>query len=169
MNSKRLFFALWPTGRQRGQLQHFVAPVLRTLEGRAVEPKNWHVTLAFIGSFPENGIPMLQEEARAIVVSPFCVEFDALDYWPRPKIASLVARAVPAELQALVEQVNAVLFRAGVAVENRRYRPHITLVRKARPFKPRRFAQPLATKWASLALVESISKPGGVMYRPIDQ
>ena len=169
MSSKRLFFALWPNGRQRGQLQQFLEPVLRTLEGRAVETKNWHVTLAFVGSFPEVRIPMLQEQAAAIAVTPFCVQFDTLDYWPRPKIASLVARTVPPELQALVEHLNAVLRRSGVAVEKRRYRPHITLVRKARPFEPMQFAQPLATNWDGLRLVESISKPGGVVYRPIDQ
>jgi 2'-5' RNA ligase len=161
MSSKRLFFALWPNGRQRGQLRQFVEPVLRTAEGRAVEPRNWHVTLAFIGGFPEDRIPMLQEEAAAIAVTPFCVQFDTLDYWPRPKIASVVAHAVPPELRVLVEQLNAVLRRAGVAVEKRRYRPHITLVRKARPFEPMQFAQ--------FRLVESISKPGGVEYRPIDQ
>ncbi len=112
---------------------------------------------------------MLQEEAAAIAVTPFCVRFDTLDYWPRPKIASLVAQAVPPELRALVEQLNAVLRRSGVAVERRRYRPHITLVRKARPFEPMHFAQPLATNWDGLRLVESISRPGGVVYRPIDQ
>jgi 2'-5' RNA ligase len=169
MSSKRLFFALWPNGRQRGQVQQFIEPVLPALEGRAVEPMNWHITLAFIGGFPEARIPMLQAEAAAIAVTPFCVRFDTLDYWPRPKIASLVARAVPPELQALVEQLNAVLLRAGVVVEKRRYRPHITLVRKALPFEPRQFAQPLALNWDSLALVESISRPGGVLYRPIDQ
>ena len=169
MSTKRLFFALWPDAGQRGQLQHFVAPLLRNVEGRAVEPENWHVTLAFIGNFPADAIATLQTASAAIELTPFCVQFDALDYWPRPKIASLVAWAVPPELQALVEQLQGVLRLAGAAVEKRPYRPHITLVRKARPFQALRFAQPLATNWDSFALVESISTPGGVVYRPIDQ
>ena len=63
-----------------------------------VDRRNWHVTLAFIGPFPENRIPYLLERAEEIRVEPFRLNFDRLEYWPRPRVASLSAATVPDEL-----------------------------------------------------------------------
>ena len=66
METKRLFFALWPDHRQRERLRDVISPVAKTVEGRAVDRRNWHVTLAFIGRFPESRIPGPAGAARAI-------------------------------------------------------------------------------------------------------
>ena len=59
MVNKRLFFALWPDDRQREQLRDVINSVAKTVEGRPVDRGNWHVTLAFIGDFPEERVPDL--------------------------------------------------------------------------------------------------------------
>ena len=76
---------------------------------------------------------------------------------------------VPPELQALVQQLNAVLLKAGILVEERTYRPHITVARNVRPFETMRLAQAAVTEWDGFELIESVPEPGGVVYRPIDQ
>lgn len=143
--------------------------VAKTVEGRAVDRRNWHVTLAFIGMFPSQRIPYLLERAAEIQVEPFRLNFDRLEYWPRPRVASLTAATVPPELQALVDSLNGVMLDAGLKPEERAYRPHITVVRSARAFATERLAQRLSTEWSSFALMESVSGPRGVSYVPLKQ
>ena len=169
MSSRRLFFALWPDHRQRERLRDFISPVAKEVEGRAVDRRNWHVTLTYIGDFPERLVASLRNAAEEIAVEPFRLRFDRLEFWPRPKVASVVTPNVPAELQALVQQLNDVALRAGVTVEDRTYRPHITVVRNARPFETLRLAQSAEIEWDRFELVESIGGPGGATYRPVDQ
>ena len=49
--TRRLFFALWPDSRQRDRMRKFITPVAKLVEGRAIDRRNWHVTLAYIGEF----------------------------------------------------------------------------------------------------------------------
>jgi 2'-5' RNA ligase len=169
MSTKRIFFALWPDDRQRDRLRDHISPLAKLVEGQVVYRGDWHVTTAFIGNFPEADIPGLLARAAQIPVEPFRLRFDRVEFWPRPKVASLVAPTVPPELQRLVDAQNALLADLGVPVEERTFRPHITVVRRARPFETQRLAQPAVVDWTGFELVESISQPGGATYRPLKQ
>lgn len=169
MSTKRLFFALWPDDRQRDRLRDVINSVAKTVEGKAVDRRNWHVTLCFIGEFEESGIAELQEIAGRIEVEPFHLVFDRMEFWARPRIASLVAATVPTELQDLVDSLNGVLQVMGVVPEHRNFRPHITVVRNARTFTTERLTQRATTEWSGFQLLESVSGPGGVSYIPLKQ
>lgn len=169
MNTRRLFFALWPDNRQRDRLRDVVNSVAKTVEGKIVDRRDWHVTLAFVGAFPENRVPYLLERAAEIDVEPFRLIFDRLEFWPRPKVASLCAATVSPDLQALVDSLNNVLLDLGLTPEDRTYRPHITIARNARPFMTERLAQRSVTEWSGFELVESVPVPGGVHYVPLKQ
>lgn len=167
MSTKRLFFALWPDDRQRDRLRDVINSVAKTVEGRVVDRRSWHITLPYIGEFEESKIPELQELASQIDVEPFRLRFDRLEFWARPKVACLVAATVPAELENLVAALNSVLQKVGVMPEDRTYRPHITVVRNARIFVTERLTQRATTQWSSFELVESKSGPGGLSYIPL--
>jgi len=168
VSSKRLFLALWPDNRQRDRMRDFISPVARLVEGRAVDRRNWHITLAYIGDFPEARIDELLEAKSAVQVEPFRLRFDRLEFWPRPKIAALVPPTIPPELERLVEDLQGRVLAAGVNPEHQRvYRPHVTVCHNARTFETQRLAQPAITEWSSFELVESVSEPGGATYRPI--
>lgn len=169
MSTKRLFFALWPDDRQRDRLRDHISPVAKLVEGQHVYRGSWHVTTAFIGDFDEELIPELQTCAAGIQVEPFRTRFDRVEFWPRPRVACLVAATVPQELEALVDSLNSVLRDFNVPVEDRTYRPHITVVRRAHRFETQRLAQPALVEWSSFELVESITQPGGATYRPVKQ
>ena len=169
MSTKRLFFALWPDDRQRDQLRNAISPVAKLVEGVAVYRGSWHVTLAFIGDYEERLIPALQEAAHAVRVEPFRLRFDLAEYWPRPKIAVLAPLTVPTELQQLVDSLNSVLTDAGIITESHLFRPHITIVRRARPFETQRLAQPVMVEWSEFKLIESVSERGGSTYHPLKQ
>ena len=169
MSTRRIFFALWPDDRQRDRLRDHISPLAKLVEGQTVYRGDWHVTTAFIGGFPEARLPELQARAAQIAVEPFRLRFDRVEFWPRPKVASLVAAIVPPALQSLVDAQNSLLSDLGITVEDRAYRPHITVVRRARPFETQRLAQPAEIEWTGFELVESISQPGGATYRPLKQ
>ena len=76
---------------------------------------------------------------------------------------------VPDELRPLTSDLEALLLPYDIAPENLEYRPHVTAVRPARPFELIRLARPLEMHWSGFELVESISMPGSIQYRPLKQ
>ena len=167
MNMKRIFFALWPDNRQRERMRDMIGAAIREVEGRAVDRRDWHVTLAYIGDLDVRFIPELMEAAREIAVAPFRLRLDRLEFWPRPKIAAVVPPRVPSEMETLVEQLNGLVIAAGIEPEQRIYRPHITVVRNARQFEPIRLPPSAEIEWSGFQLMESVSEPGRTWYRPL--
>ena len=167
MATRTLFFALWPDNRQRDRLRDFITPVAKLVEGRMVERRDWHVTLVYIGDVDERYIPEIQDGARSIQLEPFRLRLDRLEFWPRAKIAALVPPRVPPELDKLVEDLKGVVFAAGNEPVDRVYRPHITVVRNARPFETQRLTQASVTEWTGYDLMESVPDRGGRIYRPL--
>ena len=169
MAKRRLFLALWPDDRQRTLLRDTFRPLLMCIEGKAVDRGNWHVTLVFIGEFPDRSIPQLLTKLAHVEVQPLCLRLDKLVYWPRPKIACLQGAIVPDQLKRLKSDLETVLLPFDVAPETREYQPHITVLRPARPFDAVPLARPVELQWSGFELIESISMPGGIQYRPLKQ
>jgi len=169
MADKKLFFALWPSHSQRERLSNSINPVLSSVEGRYVDRRNWHVTLDFIGNFPEQRIPELLAAARAADPGSIRLRFDTLTFWKKPKVACLLAKAVPPELAHLVKSLQRVVIPFGYPPDPRVYRPHITVARKVRPFPETRLARAIELTWSDFELMESVSVPGGVQYYPVKQ
>ncbi|HLT91470.1 MAG TPA: RNA 2',3'-cyclic phosphodiesterase [Woeseiaceae bacterium] len=167
MAERRLFFALWPSDRQRELLRNALRPVLTTVEGTPVDRRNWHVTLVFIGSFPEAQIPFLEAAAGEVGTEPVRLRFDRLAYWPRPKVASLLPLAVPPALESLVGSLEALLAPFGREPEDRIYRPHITVARRVRAFETLPLARPVDLEWTGFTLVASQTLRTGAVYEPI--
>jgi 2'-5' RNA ligase len=167
MTTKTLFFALWPDDRQRDRMRDFIAPVARLVDGRAVERREWHITLVYIGDIEERFIPELQAAARTIKFEPFKLRLDRMEFWPRPRIAAMVPPRVPTELEKLVEDLSGIVFAAGVETQQRIYRPHVTVVRNARTFETERLPQSASTDWSSFELLEVIQERGVTTYRPL--
>lgn len=169
MADKKLFFALWPSDRQREQLRDTINPAMSTVEGVAVDRRNWHVTLVFIGDFPEERIPGLRSAVDIIDPGTIRLRFDRLTFWQRPKVAVMQTVTVSPELERLVKSLEQALQPFGYTPQERTYRPHITVSRKARAFPEIRLARPVEMQWSGFELVESTSVRGEIHYRPLKQ
>lgn len=169
MSTQRLFFALWPDDRQRERLREVINGVAKTVEGKMVDRRSWHVTLAYLGDFDDALIPELLQKAAQVEVEPFRLSFDRLEFWPRPKIACLTALSTPPELLRLYAALSAVAQDLGVVPESRSYRPHITVVHNARSFTTERLAQRTTTEWSSFELMASRRGAGQSGYVPLNQ
>ena len=169
MSNKKLFYALWPSHRQRELLRDTINPVLSAVEGQSVDRRNWHVTLVYIGEFPEERIPGLMAATELIDPGEIRLRFDTLTFWQRPKIACMHAKIVPPELEHLMSALQQALIPFGIEPEKRVYRPHITVSRKVRAFPDVRLTRPIELSFSEFALVDSISSRGEVQYRPLKQ
>lgn len=169
MNRKRLFFALWPSDEQRQEIDAATNSYRPKLAGTWTEPANWHVTLFYIGEFPEDDIASLLTAAHKIECPSLDLRFESIYFWKRPKIICLFASQIPRQLLGLVRSLDSAANMFGVKPEDRPYRAHMTIARKAQSFEPITLAQPLELHWSRFHLIESVSTPSGVKYRPLDQ
>lgn len=160
---KRLFFALWPDEATRQQCRKVTREV-RGL-GRPVATDNIHITLVFLGGVDADNQTKMMQAAANIAVQPMTLVFDRLEYWKKPAVVCLgTERGDPAVLN-LVEQLTAAATQNGISVDQRPYKPHVTLLRKAKALDGEIKFEPIVWRADGFCLMESCSTPHGVEYR----
>jgi 2'-5' RNA ligase len=158
----RLFLALWPSALVREQLAAHVAQWQWPAGARVYAPDDWHLTLHFIGPVPRERLPQFLHDLHAPLL-PFQLQLDQPEAWPQG-LAVLTPSEVPPPLIDLHEQLRQRLVAHGLPVEERAFRPHVTLARRAMGAQPP--PAPLAVAWPvqGYALVES-TPHGPVRYQ----
>lgn len=162
--TRRLFFALWPSGAVRESLADLLkGESSRT--GRRVPDTNLHLTLAFVGNVSVEQRACMEAAAGTVVAAPFTLTLDRLGYWPRPRIVWAGAGTTPDALRDLVARLNAALSSCGYQPEQRPYQAHVTLSRKAQAAPRRREIPAIFWPAVEFCLVESVSEEHGSVYR----
>jgi 2'-5' RNA ligase len=164
--SLRLFLGLWPPAGTLAALQAHAGAWHWSAAARRSPPERWHITLHFLGEVAAERLPALREGLQARWEG--CeLALDRAQVWPGG-IAVLEALEVPPALQALQRTLGVQLQALGLPVEARRYRPHLTLARKAFGSRPPGDFAPL--RWpAEPAFVLAQSLPGGRGYVPLQR
>lgn len=157
----RLFLALWPDESMRDAMaawqQAWQWPPGATLVPR----ERLHLTLHFIGNVPAARLPALVSGLR-VPFEPVQLRFREGQVWPGG-IAVLRPDATPDALAQLHARLAQALVALGLPVEERPFRAHVTLARKAARATP----PPASTslQWRAdggYVLVRSL--PGGGGY-----
>ena len=94
------------------------------ITGRYLDPSNLHMTLAFIGEWPENIIQILPQ-----VSHPFSITLDHAGIFPEAKVL-WAGIEKSEELNRLAQCVRDRLAEHGIPFDPKKFNPHITLVRK---------------------------------------
>jgi 2'-5' RNA ligase len=131
VSRQRLFFALWPSPEQQAALSAWGARLQQMFGGRATHASTVHLTLAFIGEVAEQQIDAVLRVGDAQRGQPIDLLIDRAGCWRHNGIAWAAPAETPATLLALVHGLETALRGAGVDIETRSYRPHITLLRRA--------------------------------------
>lgn len=131
----RLFLALWPPPdiRQHLQsLQQFWAWPPRAVP---VHPDKLHLTLHFLGNVP---VQRVEEFTEALTVRATPVTLDLAEGTPRvwPGGIAVLEFTPPPDLLRLHAALGDALASLDWPVEPRRYRPHVTLARRAAGAQP---------------------------------
>lgn len=149
----RLFVAVTPPPEALQALRAALAPVTRQWDGlRWARQESWHITLAFLGEVDAARIPDLTARlGRAAARHPAMdLAIGGAGAFSRPAAARVVWAGVTGareELRRLADSVAAAARRSGIPVEDRRFRPHLTLARSNQGADVR----PLITELGDLA------------------
>jgi 2'-5' RNA ligase len=162
--SERLFLALWPDEAQRARLQEHANAWSWASGARRTRAERLHATLHFLGDVAVDKLPALRS-GLGVPWDGCKLVLDRAAVWPGG-IAVLEASDVPPALAHLHAEVAQRLQALGVPMESRRYRPHVTLARKAFGSRPPTGFLPLAWQVPpSYLLVRSL--PGGRGYESV--
>jgi RNA 2',3'-cyclic 3'-phosphodiesterase len=121
----RLFFALWPDDDGTQQLLRVACRLNLERRSRRVDPKNYHVTLAFVGDVAAPRLAVLQQIGQSLRVPRFAFACDSLEYWQKSQVVVAAAQVAPPALQEFWIRLN-----DAVGLPSEHLRAHVTLARK---------------------------------------
>lgn len=168
----RVFFAIWPDDAARKQLAG-LAEQLRgeaLCVGRKTKAENIHLTLVFVGEVGASKLETLCLAADRIKdsgASAFDFAVEEIRYWKRNRILYAATGGIPPKLIDLVSALENALSTAGFTLEQRAYKPHITLMRDASCQTLPELAEPIAWQVREWMLVKSEQTSSGPVYTPI--
>jgi len=165
--TQRLFLALWPDEGVRTRLAQVRDLVAAHHHGKPVDAQNLHITLAFLGSVDAERQRCAEAAAAAVAVPSFTLILDCLGHWPRPKVSWVGSASTPDAMNELMAYLRRTLTRCGFELDNRPFRPHVTLLRKAhgKAGFPPLLAPPVEWPVTQIHLVASLTHPEGAEYR----
>lgn len=162
----RVFFALWPTLAERTQLAKWREPLTRLCGGRAMRSETLHNTLVFVGEVEMYGLEVLQLAAQEVSAQSFELCLDEARYWGHNHIVYAAPSRVPGQLPKLASALQQCLAKHRFKFDQREYKPHVTLVRKAYwSDAPLPEMQPVRWQIKDFALVQSVQRDGLSSYR----
>jgi RNA 2',3'-cyclic 3'-phosphodiesterase len=132
----RAFVAAWPDAATRAalaELQQTMAP--RLAPARPMQPRNLHLTLAFIGEIESSTAAIVAAAIEVAVQGnvPLAWKIDRTGCFERARVVWAGAAATPS-LAAAAERVRGCLDRLAVGYDRKPFVPHVTLYRDARRF-----------------------------------
>jgi RNA 2',3'-cyclic 3'-phosphodiesterase len=126
--NKRLFLAIDPPPEIRGQLTSLCCGLP---DARWVPPEQLHLTLCFIGEVDGATFLDIRDALTEIVFAPFSLRLRGVGFFPPRGQPRVVWAGVDTcePLMVLQRKITTRLFQMGIALENRKYSPHVTLAR----------------------------------------
>lgn len=131
MDTRRLFFALWPDLATRVALDQTAASLHVNWGGRQMPPESLHLTLAFLGDTPVVRLDELHRLAAAVIGRTFTLKLDSPGCWQQNRVGWLGVKETPPALTLLVSHLRRALRAGQFPFDDRRYVPHVTLLRNA--------------------------------------
>jgi 2'-5' RNA ligase len=132
--------------------------------GRRVKPDTLHMTLVFLGDTETARVDELRSLAGEMDTRRFGLNLNRAACWRHNKVGFLSPEESPPELLQLVYGLEDKLEEAGIAFDERPYKPHLTLLRNTRcttqvPFEP------ILWNVEEFALVSSSNTDHGPSYQ----
>lgn len=163
----RCFIAAWPDDGTRARLSRLQADLAAAApRARPMQPRNFHVTLAFIGELGDTAAQSLLPHLAALRDSAPPWSMDTIDWFRRARVA-WVGGAASAALDEVTARGRALLDAHGVPYDRKPFVPHVTLFRDVRAFDGARKLEPLPWRTARVALYAASRDRDGPLYREV--
>ena len=132
--------------------------------GHRARRENIHLTLAFLGAVAPDSVERAMAVAAQIQCSAFALEFDRLGWWQQNQVAWAAPSATPRPLLDLYKALQLGLVQEGFKFDERRFLPHVTLLRKAKCPGALIHSEPLSWRADHFVLVRSTLQADGAHY-----
>jgi 2'-5' RNA ligase len=159
----RLFFALWPEGEIARQLARAASRLNLESHSRLVAPRNYHLTLAFVGEVADPKLAVLQQIGRSLLATRFTFACDALEFWRRSQVIVAAAQESAPGLIDLSARLN-----SAIGLSRETPRAHVTLARKVTQASVRQAMSPIAWRATSFSLIRSDTGGAESAYTVLD-
>jgi 2'-5' RNA ligase len=146
-----------------------MAESIRPLEqlGRSIPPENLHLTLAFLGAVPSSSIETVRQIVAGIEVRPFDLILADVQWWqPQALLCWTPQHSEP--LMNLGAQLHARLRSCEFALEERAFKPHVTLARDVVALTELKPISRLHWHVQRIDLIESQPTSTGSIYRVLE-
>ena len=176
----RAFLAVDMSAELKSSIIPFLEDARRLLpQAKVVSAHNLHVTLHFFASLDRRGVEAVGAIASEVAQSfeDFTLELGQIGAFPnerRPRVLWIGIERGAKELEALAARLARRLLDAGIDVDPRPYRPHLTFARLRKPVSvPGKLKKEWARlrlpaqRAAELVLFRSILRPDGPIYEPV--
>ena len=131
----------------------------RGVRGNFTPEENMHLTLAFIGDYPDPG-PVL-DALSGVSFAPFEITLEGLGCFGDLWWAGLRESA---PLAAVVRRVRRALAENGIPFDRKRFSPHITLLRRASAKMPELELRPVSMTVGAISLKRSDRGKHAMLY-----
>ena len=159
----RLFFALWPDEDVTRQFIQAAQQLKLEGHGRRVVPKNYHVTLAFVGEVPAAKLAVLQQTGRSLRAPRFTFTCDSIEFWRESKVVVATVHAAPPGLLDLASQLN-----DAIGLPPEPLRAHVTLARKVTQAPVLQAMLPVVWRATTFSLIRSDTGGAESAYTVLD-
>jgi 2'-5' RNA ligase len=160
----RAFYAIVPPPGTQAALAELARSIAPRVKGRVVAAENMHLTLVFIGAWPESHMAALHAAGATVRGEPFRLTLDTLGGFRRAGIAWLGPSHPPPPLVTLAANIGDALRSESVTYDARVFRPHVTLARRVHGRRLDEIVEPVTFDVEAFSLMESTSRPVGVRY-----
>lgn len=164
----RCFVAAWPDDPTRATLEQLLDRLKPHMpQARPMQPRNLHLTLAFIGDIDPPAASRVAGTCDALAIDPFDWSIDVLGWFQRARVM-WAGGQINGALESAVDRTRARLDELGVGYDRKTFVPHVTLFRDVRHFDRSGPLDP-ALPWhtAHVALYAAARDMQGPMYRRV--
>jgi 2'-5' RNA ligase len=159
----RLFFALWPDPNVTRQLTQMARQLKLESRSRSVDPKNYHVTLAFVGEVSDARLAVLRQIGRSLRAPRFAFKCDSIEFWRDSQVVVAAVSAAPAGLLDLWAKLN-----DAIGLPRKRLHAHVTLARKVVQAPVPQAMSPIEWQATNFSLIRSDTGGVGSAYTVLD-
>lgn len=168
----RLFIAINFEERVKKQISNLIDELRNfSTQGKFVNEEHMHLTLEFLGEIEKDKVDIIKTVLNSINISAFTIELSNIGYFKRREgnIYWLGIKENKSLLE-LQSNIHKSLIEHGFTLEDRPYKPHITLGRKVimnEDFNPNSltsFVNDINIKVNSVELIKSENMKGKLMY-----
>ncbi len=172
----RVFLALLPDDKSKAKLHALGRKMkLHSTSGSFTSANNFHVTLVFIGDVSDETVEKIKKVVNETKFTPFVIKTRHMGFFSHKGNKDILVWHIDKshEINQLYETMFAKLLKLGFEIDDREFRPHFTLARKA--VFPEEFTEKrdslqtpvMFMKCDRLSLMESQKIGGKLVYKEL--